>query len=88
MMRLLRRRAMSCDEVMEVLQGYLDGEVDAKTARRVAAHLDACVDCATETDVYRRLTASLVHVPTETVDPEIMERLQDFSRRVIDGEMS
>ncbi|MGH1505313.1 MAG: anti-sigma factor family protein [Acidimicrobiales bacterium] len=88
MIRLLRRRSLSCDEIMEVLQGYLDGEVDAKTARRVAAHLDACDGCATETDVYRRLKDSLAHVPTETVDPEIMDRLQDFSRRVIDGEMS
>ena len=29
---------------MEVLQSYLDGEIDAETASKVSAHLDECVD--------------------------------------------
>lgn len=76
--RLLgRRRALNCDQVMEVLQSYLDGETDAETVRRVSTHLDACADCFHESAVYRRIKASLAN-PAEGVDPAILARLEQF----------
>ncbi len=79
--RLLRRfrRTPSCAEIMEVLQAYLDGEVDVDTARTVAVHLDDCTLCSHESDVYRRIKISLATRRRE-IDPQIRTALESFSR--------
>lgn len=82
---LKRRRQLSCDEVMEVLQSYLDGEVDAEAARKVAAHLEDCTDCDLESSVYRNIKASLAHVEREPVDPTVLESLRNYGERVSRG---
>jgi anti-sigma factor RsiW len=82
--RLLERfrRDLSCDEVMEVLQSHLDGEVDIETARRVARHLHTCSDCDLESETYRRIKLALA-TTAEPVDPEIMASLHSFSSRLV-----
>jgi anti-sigma factor RsiW len=50
---------MECRRIGKVLQSYLDGNTDEHTARRVAAHLDACRRCGFEAATYRELKASL-----------------------------
>jgi len=80
------RGGPSCDEVMQVLQSYLDGEVDAETARRVASHLDVCTDCAPESEVYRRIKASLA-TAAAPVDPEVLASLRSFSDKLVAGEV-
>ncbi len=79
--RLLKRfrRGPSCDEVMEVLQAYLDGEVDVDTARMVAGHLDDCAACSNESEVYQRIKDSLSTRRRE-IDPEVRAALEAFSR--------
>ncbi len=84
--KLFRRRGMSCDAVMEVLQSYLDGETDAETARLVAAHLHTCTDCDQETATFRRIKLSLASTPSP-VDPAIISSLQHFSARLTRGEL-
>jgi anti-sigma factor (TIGR02949 family) len=80
------RRGPSCDEIMEVLQSYLDGEVDAETARRVAGHLERCTDCDTESDIFRSIKTSLAN-SAEPVDPEVLASLRAFSDRLVAGEI-
>lgn len=80
------RADISCDEVMAVLQSYLDGEVDATTARRVAGHLHACTDCGPESEVYRRIKTSLASAEAP-VDPEVLASLRSFSERLMAGEI-
>lgn len=80
------RGGPSCDEVMEVLQSYLDGEIDAETARKVAGHLEGCTDCDTESNVYRNIKASLAK-SAEPVDPEVLASLRAFSDRLVTGEI-
>lgn len=81
MNRLLKRlrRSPSCDEIMEVLQAYLDGEVDAETARKVAGHLEDCSACSHESDVYERIKTSLSNRRRD-IDPEVRAALEAFSR--------
>lgn len=76
----------SCDEVMEQLQSYLDGEVDTETARKVASHLDKCTDCNTESAVYKNIKASLAS-SAEPVDPQVLASLRAFSDRLVAGEV-
>lgn len=85
-MRLTRwfNRQMSCAEVMEVLQAYLDGEVDAASARQVAGHLSNCDRCDTESQVYARIRASLAVRQIE-VDPQVLASLTEFGRNLARG---
>jgi SAM-dependent methyltransferase len=43
-----RLKRVRCRRIAGVLQGYLDGEVDAVTTRQVAAHLERCRQCGLE----------------------------------------
>ena len=82
--RRLFRKDLSCQEVMEVLQAYLDGEVDASVARSVAAHLSKCPLCEGESQVYDRIRASLSHRQV-AVDPDVMAALNDFSHQLMEN---
>lgn len=44
-----------CHEVAAVLQSYLDGELPAQDADRVAAHLEHCHRCDIEATTVRRV---------------------------------
>lgn len=80
-----RRATPSCGEIMDVLQSYLDGEVDSETARSVAVHLDMCPACGPEAEVYRRIKASL-KLHAEPVDPVVLANLEQFGRRLARGD--
>lgn len=54
-----RSERLTCREVARVLQGHLDGEVDTRTARRVADHLEECVDCRFEAAVLEEIRSAL-----------------------------
>ncbi len=76
------RGAPSCEEIMEVLQSYLDGETDEETARKVAGHLSACTECDRESEVYKNIKASLAS-RRRPVDPEVMDALRQFSDQLM-----
>jgi len=87
-MKLLGRTppgGMSCHQVGEVLQQYLDGHIDADRASRIEAHLDECRRCGMEADTYERIKSTLAsqrpQVPAESV-----ARLREFGERLARGE--
>ncbi len=87
-MKLLGRTppgGMDCHQVGELLQHYLDGDIDADRARRIEAHLDECRRCGMEADTYERIKATLAahrpDVPAESID-----RLRAFGERLARGE--
>lgn len=65
MMRLRRRapRRVSaepdCHEVATVLQSYLDGELPAQDAGRVAQHLEHCHHCDIEATTIRKVIEAI-----------------------------
>lgn len=75
------RKLNSCREVALRLQTFLDEELADAQMSDIQAHLDACIDCGYEADMYRELKKdiSLVTVPT---DSEAIERLKAFSARI------
>ncbi len=83
MMRLLDRLRgrPSCEEIMEVLQSYLDGEIDAETAKKVAGHLESCTQCDRESQVYQTIKSSLANRRRE-VDPEVLAALRQFGQQL------
>lgn len=78
-MRILRRdpSSLRCRKVRRLLNAFLDDEIDATLARRVAAHLEVCEHCGFEAETYRAVKRALTDV-REDLDPEIIERLERF----------
>lgn len=72
-----RRDELRCREVARVLQTHIDGELDAATAAKVTAHLEACRRCGMEASTYRDLKESLTRL-SEPVDADAVERLRGF----------
>lgn len=83
MRRLLDRLrgSMSCGDVLKVIQSYIDGEIDADTARKVASHLDQCRPCADEEHIYGQIKTSLAR-RRRHVDMEVLEQLMSFGERL------
>ena len=80
-MRLKRRfwrrntADLNCKEVGQVLQAFLDGELDDADAPLVAAHLDDCRMCGLESASYERIKAALAQPMPEGADPEAIDLL-------------
>jgi anti-sigma factor (TIGR02949 family) len=75
------RGSLSCGEVLEVIQSYIDGEIDAATARKVAAHLDRCPPCTREERIYAQIKTSLAGRRLH-VDVNVLEQLMSFGERL------
>lgn len=68
----------TCREAMKHLQSYLDGEVrDEVTSRRIARHLDVCMDCGLQAESVAELKRSLRRLD-RGVDPWTLGRLRSF----------
>ena len=80
------RRQLSCHQVGQVLQTYLDEELDGATAAKVATHLEDCRRCGLERETYEALKSSLQKVPTR-VDDAPVARLREFGERLARGEL-
>jgi anti-sigma factor RsiW len=76
---------MTCEEVGHWLQHHLDGELDERRSRRLAAHLDDCRRCGLEAETYVRIKRSLSDTG-EPLPPESLARLRDFGERLARGE--
>jgi len=46
---------MQCDDIRQMLSGYLDGELDEKGRQLVEKHMAACADCRAEHDKLKKL---------------------------------
>ncbi|MEX2625902.1 MAG: zf-HC2 domain-containing protein [Ilumatobacteraceae bacterium] len=85
---LFRRRRdapLDCHAVAEQLQEYLDGEIDADTADRIAEHLEVCRACGLEAETYERIKAAL-QARRSDVPADSVERLREFGERLARGE--
>ncbi|MGK2958531.1 MAG: anti-sigma factor family protein [Acidimicrobiales bacterium] len=80
------RKQMSCHQVGQVLQSYLDNELDDDAVRKVAAHLEDCRRCGLEAETYEALKASLQRGPVGLAD-EPVTRLRAFGERLARGEI-
>lgn len=87
-MRLLGRGdpgGIDCHQVGEVLQHYLDGEIDDQRARQIEAHLEDCRRCGMEAETYTEIKAALATRRAE-MPAEPVERLRDFGERLARGD--
>lgn len=77
-----RQRPLNCRAVGKLLQGYLDAEIPATEALRVAAHLEDCRRCGLEADAYRALITAVAKF-AQPADEDRLERLRSFAEDLV-----
>jgi anti-sigma factor (TIGR02949 family) len=65
-----------CDEVCEVLEPYLDGDLPRDEAERVRAHVASCAACAAELALAEAVQRELRALPELDCPPEVLERIR------------
>lgn len=75
-----RLRAMDCNELVELVTAYLDGELDAHTRARFDDHLTECDGCANYLQQFRVTIGTIGAISTDDIDPSFRNRLLDAFR--------
>lgn len=64
---------MTCQELVELVSAFLDGELDPPTERRLVDHVAICDGCGNYIDQFRRTISTLAELPAdaqEALSPE------------------
>lgn len=61
---------ISCQEVVEIVTDYLEGELDDATKSELEAHLALCPGCDTYLNQMRETIDRLGHVPVDTLSEQ------------------
>ena len=72
--------ALSCQQVVELVTGYLEGSLGWRDRRRVEKHLQACEGCGRYIDQMRETLDLLGTVPVDTLSPDAQSTLLDAFR--------
>lgn len=71
---------LTCQEIVELVTAYLDGDLDDETTRSFEDHLAVCPGCETYVEQFRVTIAELGGVPVSTLSAEAQARLLDAFR--------
>jgi predicted anti-sigma-YlaC factor YlaD len=74
-MNVLRRRGLSCQELVELVTDYLEGTMSPRQRARMDEHLAACRDCTAYLDQMRRTIELTGHLRVDDVEPAAMDTL-------------
>jgi Putative zinc-finger len=73
---------MKCSIVKQRVSAYLDDDVSAEERRLLKHHMNACRDCALESERYSQLREKLRTLPGRTPPPELTTRLRVIASKV------
>ena len=76
-MRTFRRRALACQEVVELVTDYLEGALSHADRRRFEAHLAGCPHCSEYLRQMRTVISASGHLTPEDLTPEMQS---EFTR--------
>ena len=71
---------LSCKEVQDTLEAYLDDELDANTSATVAAHVASCSLCQDEIRCAYAIRCALQELPKPEPPPEIFNAVEAYVR--------
>jgi len=66
---------MDCNEFVELVTAYLEGQLDPDARRRFEEHLAECEGCERYLDQIRRTVKSLGDLPADSLDGQVRDRL-------------
>jgi mycothiol system anti-sigma-R factor len=68
---------MNCEEATKLMDGYLDGELDALTSQKIEQHLRDCRKCEEAYEVETAMAHAISQAaPYYKAPPELRERIQ------------
>lgn len=73
-------RPMDCDELVELVTGYLDGTLDVHTRARFDEHLLDCDGCANYLQQFRGTVTTLARLAEDAIEPQFRDRLLNAFR--------
>ena len=71
---------LSCQEIVELVTDYLEGELDGDMSTALRAHLDVCPGCARYVQQIRETVAALGEVSSDNLSTEAQAGLLDAFR--------
>ena len=74
---------LPCDEALDLLEPYVDGDLPPAVAGRLRAHLETCRSCAAELALARRIQSELRALPQLDCPPEVLERARSRGGEVV-----
>ena len=78
---------MNCEEAINLMDGYLDGELDPLTNQTIEQHLQDCPECDRAYEAHRALISTIGSAtPYYRAPAELRERLQSSLREEIVGQ--
>ena len=67
-----------CDECVELLVDYIEGQLPPERSRALEIHLDLCPSCVCFVNTYRDTVNIARTLQAEDIPPEVTQRLLDF----------
>jgi len=71
---------MNCEWILEMIDPYLDGELDGEEAAGLETHLERCPACARELRLARQVRDGLRGLPLLTCPEGVIERVEEQIR--------
>ena len=67
---------MRCDRALELISAFVDGELDGEDRQAVAAHIEACADCAALAVDIQRMSKAIAEVRREPAPEALALRVR------------
>src|SRR5436305_12462754 len=74
---------LTCNEALDLLEPYVDGDLAPAEAGRLGSHLESCPACASELALAERIQRELRALPQLDCPPEIVERVRRQGAEVV-----
>jgi hypothetical protein len=71
---------LTCEDLVELVTDYLDGELDEDVAAKFEQHLAICPGCRTYVDQMAQTASLLGEIPADTLSREMQTSLLDAFR--------
>ena len=72
---------VSCQEAIDLLMDYLEGELPSTRAAALETHLSGCSPCLAFLNTYRSTIQVSRQFTVEEIPPELTDRLLEFLKR-------
>ena len=76
---------INCDDVMQLLTEYVDGELEADTQRQLESHFGDCPSCVNFLKSFKMTVEMTGSFHCEDIPEEVSKRLHDFLQERLPG---
>lgn len=77
----MTEQALTCEEVIERIFDYLDGELEQTTRDEIERHLETCRDCFSRAEFEERLRRRIRAAGSQRAPDHLQRRIRDMLDR-------